>query len=316
MGAMHLSNVFPSSSKLLIVSHDAGGAEILSSLVKHISNSVEFVLEGPAVNVFNRKLGKIANSNLHDALSACDIVLCGTSWQSDIEYNAIVGARKLNKKSYSFIDHWINYPERFERSSVIALPDTICVGDEYALRIAQEAFETTPVILIENPYFEEIRVDCLNIVRNVPLRDKVNALYVCSPIKEHALMRFNNERHWGYVEEDALKYFLDNLSVFHPPIDEIVIRLHPSEAVNKYENILNSFSLPIRLGRDRSLIEEIAHSDVVVGCQTMALVVALIAGKQAVSSIPPSGDECALPQSQIIKLKNVLKSGKVLCVRE
>ena len=41
-----------------IVSHDAGGAELISSYVKRkIDNIYLYVLSGPAVKIFERKLG-------------------------------------------------------------------------------------------------------------------------------------------------------------------------------------------------------------------------------------------------------------------
>ena len=58
-------------------------------------------------------------------------------------------------------------------------------------------------------------------------RKKLNILYVCEPISEHALKQHGNENYWGYTETDALKYFLENFNIFHKPINSIIIRLHP-----------------------------------------------------------------------------------------
>ena len=45
-----------------IVSHDAGGAEILSSWIKHNSNLFFiYSLSGPAIKIFKNKIGKIKN---------------------------------------------------------------------------------------------------------------------------------------------------------------------------------------------------------------------------------------------------------------
>ncbi len=303
-------NLFPPSAKLLVVSHDAGGAEILSSLMKDVFNPVDFVLGGPAVAIFARKLGFVPRASLLEALPSCDIVLCGTSWQSDLEHDALKEAKRLGKRTYCFLDHWINYLQRFKRNGETVLPHTLLVGDEFALKIARDVFPVTDVRLVENPYFKEIESQ----LRRTDFRQRpgsgLHFLYVCSPIKEHAEIRFGNERHWGYVEEEALRYFLENIDVLGD-VAHIVVRLHPSEKPNKYDDILREFDLPFSIGGDRTLVDEIADCDVVVGDQTMALVVALIAGKKAVSSIPPEGNECALPHPQIVKLKDALKERKV-----
>ena len=45
---------------ILVVSHDAGGAEILSSWLKRKNrNNLFFILKGPALDIFKKKLGNI-----------------------------------------------------------------------------------------------------------------------------------------------------------------------------------------------------------------------------------------------------------------
>jgi hypothetical protein len=103
-------------------------------------------------------------------------------------------------------------------------------------------------------------------------------------------------------EDDALRYFLANVDALRRPVDRIVIRPHPSEARDKYAWAEQAVNLLVVRGGQRGLVAEIAEADVVVGCESMALVVALAAGKQAVSCIPPGGKACALPHSEIAHL--------------
>ena len=48
-------------------------------------------------------------------------------------------------------------------------------------------------------------------------------------------------------------------------------------------------------------------ADVVVGCETMAMVVALHVGKRVISCIPPRGGICKLPHSGIEHLQNLVE---------
>lgn len=73
---------------IAIVSHDAGGAEILSSWVRHQSERYLLVLDGPAKTIFG-ELGPLELSGLKDAVARADWVLTGTSWQSSLENEAI-----------------------------------------------------------------------------------------------------------------------------------------------------------------------------------------------------------------------------------
>src|SRR4051812_6760252 len=123
-----------------IVSHDAGGAEVLSSFVRQKGIHGLFVLEGPARRVFERKLGAINLTPLESAIQRSEFVLTGTSWQSDLEFDAIAVARRLSKRSAAFVDHWVNYPERFTRGGKTILPDELWVGDAIAEAIALKEF--------------------------------------------------------------------------------------------------------------------------------------------------------------------------------
>lgn len=294
---------------ITVVSHDAGGAEILSSYIKKQKLEVLYVLEGPARKIFERKLGSIKFSTLEDAIPQSTSILCGTSWQSDIEFNAIKLAHTLCIHSIAFLDHWVNYRERFVRKNETYLPNEIWVGDAIAEKMAQDIFIDIPITLVENPYEKEILED-LNTVKKSRIYspNSISILYVCEPLSEHALKQYGNAHHWGYVEEEALRYFLLNLSVLKKSVERILIRPHPSEREGKYDWLFKEFNLPIEIGGARTLLEEIVDSDIVVGCESMAMVVALIAGKKVISCIPPGGRACVLPHTEIISLHNLLKN--------
>jgi hypothetical protein len=289
-----------------VVSHDAGGAEIVSSYVRQRRADAVFVLDGPARAVFARKLGAVRQVALEAAVAQCDSLICGTSWQSNLEIDAIRAAKSLRKPSVAFLDHWANYKERFVRDGEMWLPDEIWVGDTIARSMAISAFPGLPVRLVGNPYFADIKreLDALQTQRAHALGG-TSVLYVAEPLREQAQLQFGDERHWGYVEEEALRYFLRNISCLGA-VTDVVIRPHPSEALDKYAWAQSEFDLPIVMGGSRPLLEEIVGADVVVGCESMALVVGLLAGKRVVSCIPPGGRPCVLPHREIVRLETLL----------
>lgn len=294
-----------------IISHDAGGAEILSSYVDQNDIDCLYVLDGPAIKIFKKKLGEIEIICLEEAIQKSTTILCSTSWQSDIEFNAIKMACSMGKRSIAFLDHWVNYSERFTRSGEICLPDEIWVGDVMAELIARQLFPNTKVSLIENPYINYIRKELAVVnFKRVHTSDSINVLYICEPVSEHALSSFGNERHWGYTEEDALRYFLVNIKALGLAINRVLIRPHPSETEGKYNWVQQEFNLSISIGGGCTLIEEIAESEVVVGCQSMAMVVGLIANKRVISCIPPKGKPCSLPHDKIENFNNILNESR------
>ena len=294
---------------ICIVSHDAGGAEILASYVAQRRLDCVFVLEGPAVKVFERRLGPINLSSLHEAVAKCDWLLCGTSWQSDIEWRALGMGRQRGKRTVAFLDHWGHYRERFIRQGQTHLPDEIWVGDEMAEARAYEYFPESHISLVPNPYFEDLKRNLAAATKPKPVASalSLNVLFVSEPLREHGVRGYGNERHWGYTEEEALRYFLSNLHVLGGAIGRITIRPHPSEPPHKYDWVKQEYQLPIVNGGIRTLIEEVVESDVVVGFESMAMVVGLLAGKRVISCIPPGGKPCALPQPDIEHLQHLAR---------
>lgn len=289
-----------------IVSHDAGGAEILSSWLSHARCHASVVAAGPAESIFRRKCPQAEFVSLDEALPKSTWVLCGTGWQSNFERQAIARGRAMGKKTVAFLDHWVNYRERFDEGGRSVLPDEIWVGDIDAERIALALFEHTPVLLKPNPYVEDLLAEIAGIqtVQSRSVASRV--LYVCEPVAEHALAKYGDERHWGYTEHDALRFFMTNLAALGHIVDTITIRPHPSELADKYKWVHGLIPLPVEFGGKKTLLEETLASDIVVGCESMAMVVGLLAGRRVISAIPPGGRPCQLPNRDIEHMQQLV----------
>ena len=291
---------------IAVVSHDAGGAEILASYIRRAGLDCQLVLDGPAERVFERKLGAFVGVDLGTALRHSDWVLCGSSYPANFELEAIKQAREQGKRSVVFLDHWINYRQRFERDDFTVLPDEIWVGDADAERIAREQLPETPVTLVENPYFADL-IDELQARsgKHVSTDTKVRALFLSQPISAHAAGASDPALDRGYTEQEAVRYFLANMHLLGQPVAEVLIRLHPSEQPGKYDGIEKEFDVPIAVDASADLIDSILAVDFVVGMDSMAMVVGLLAEKTVICCIPPEGKPCRLPHAKIRPLCTV-----------
>jgi hypothetical protein len=294
-----------------VVAHDAGGAELLSSLLlrwpQALREQALLVLEGPARAVFARKLDSVQAVSLQAALGRACSVLTGTGWQSTLEWDALGRAHAQGLRCVAFVDHWVHYRERFERGGVVHWPDELWVGDEQALALARQVLPQLSTRLVPNPYVADMAALLNQYQAYWPRRDPtqgVRVLYVCEPIREPALRTHGNERHWGYTEEEALAYALDVLPRLGHPIECVVVRPHPSEAPDKYDAQLARARVPVQRGGALPLLEEVAHSDWVVGCNSMAMVIGLAGHKTVWCAVPPGGAACLLPQPQIGMLRD------------
>lgn len=287
--------------KILITSHDAGGAEIISSWVKYNpQNEYKYILEGPALNIFLRKIPNIINhdrNTLKMNILESDLVLTGTSWNSTLENEAIHCSLENKIKVVSYIEHWVNYLERFQFNGTTELPNEIWVGDTEALKIANTIFPNDKVKFIPNCYFLDMKNEITNYSKS-NISNKLRILYLCEPIAKAALWRYGNPYHFGFTEDEAIQYFftcLDN-SITSDVIEQITIRPHPSEEKNKYELVLKKYNnYPTQLSYNNTLAEDCGIADLIVGCTSNALVACLQANKKVFSCIPVPNPIYKLP---------------------
>ena len=108
-----------------------------------------------------------------------------------------------------------------------------------------------------------------------------------------------------------MRFFLENFSLLDSSVSEIKIRPHPSESKSKYDWAKLESPLVSNIESSKSLIEQILEVDVVVGCESMAMVIGLLAKKRVISSVPIGGKACSLPQAEIEHLQALIKNPRI-----
>ena len=291
---------------LVIVAHDAGAANHIIAWFIHLANqqtkpinrSVAVCVADPALSLWLKAFPDSKISNLSDVLSNSKLLISGTGWQSNLEHDARKLARSLGIKSVAVIDHWTNYRERFIRDGEEVLPNEIWVADEYAKKLADNYFPDLPILQLPNLYLESIVAEVRLQEASANKSAVTRLLYVLEPIRQV----------WGNGDQlgefQALDFFIENIHLlgFGEHLS-IKLRPHPSYYMGKYNQWIESQkNLDVSLDDSLTLAEAIAWSNVVVGCQTYAMVVALAASRRVICSIPPKVATCVLPQTEIVKL--------------
>ena len=290
-----------------IVAHDAGGAELLSSYVIH-HKDLKFIyaLSGPALNIFERKFGEISNYSILDAISKSDIIFCGTGWGSRFELKGIMIAQSMKKKSIAFLDHWVSYRERFLLNGKVILPDEIWVGDKYAHSYASEIFPNTQIRLIQNYFFKDLKKEYKKfIINNKDHPKEISVLFISDNIDAVIANDSQKKKYLNFSDNEIFSYLIKNLDALNSKVKQISIRPHPSElnAAEKYKLAISDCKIPCFIGGKVNLLEEIANNDIVVGGDSMALVVSMLCGKKTFTCIPPGGTY-TLPFDEIKRIQN------------
>lgn len=291
-------------TRTLVVAHDAGGAEVVSAWVRRRiggdEHEFEFLLEGPAVAIFERKLGPLARPGREDALARAragqfDFVLTGSGWATDLERLAVRAARAAGVRSATYVDHWVRYPERFELGGERVLPDEVWAGDEHALALARRELPGADVRLVPNAYFDDV-VAAIRAHEDDAPGERI--LYVTEPTARAAQALTGDPLGYGYDELQALSGYLERVG----PGTRMRLRPHPAEEPGKYDELLARHAVEVEVSRDRSLEEDVAWATHVVGCDSMAMAIGVVAGRRVMCAIPPGGRPLSLPFPEIERL--------------
>jgi hypothetical protein len=285
--------------RCLLVSHNAGGAAVLAAWAAQQSGHYYFdcLLSGPAVTIFCQRLCHAQFIAQHAVqLRQYDCIITSTSSdETGWETRWIARARQQGVKSISVLDHWTNYLSRFLLRNEYVFPDELWVCDAYALAMAQcyqQELNTYPhAVQIPNYYLQ----DSVAYIHARRRADAVegNILFVSEP-SNNAL----------YSAQEAFEAFLAYLASLDINNKNVRLRLHPREQLDDYAAVCERWrvQISIELSPNSRLEDDLCWAYWVVGCQTMAMVVAEAAGIKVASCLPASVEKSALPHKEIARL--------------
>ncbi len=296
----------------LVVACEAGGAEIVSSIAAAQPSNLMCCLDGPAKDIFRRKMGEVRQVTL-DAIADLDprqdTVLTSTSYISDLERSAIARCRQAGVYCISFIDHWVNYRLRFgsENNWKEMLPDEVWVSDEYGYEIAlRDGFPEDRLRITPNPHIEEVKRRIEEKSINFTTRDErapLRLLFLSEPVSQDAEYKHGKRDAFGFTEFDIA----ESLVTFASERDlELAIRTHPIEDKDKYKSLVCRIkSGALTFSTESDFLDAIINADVVIAVESMGLVWAAMAGKKAISLVPSDLYSCHLPHREIVKIRSI-----------
>ena len=284
-----------------LISKDAGGAEYISRYVKKINDKFCISSIGPAKKIFKQNFKNKKIIEYKEAINRSSWVLCSTGVSNDFEKKAMIYAQKKKKRLIVFLDSWTEYKDRFLYRGKIIKPDKILVSDIYAYKLAKKN-KFKNIKIVGNHYIKDFK-KYLKLYKNkkkIFLKKKI--LFLTEPVGQH-LKKY-------YTEKSCLKFFLSNSHIFRNKYSKIHVRPHPSENVNKYSWV-KKISKDIKISKKNHLYKDILESNIIIGINTIAMVLGLIAKKKVISCID-ANKKCELPHKKIIYFKNILKTNTLL----
>ena len=232
-------------------------------------------------------------------------------------------------KDFGFTDIRVKFSDRpevrlgddstWDKAEQALLAATNAAGIETSLNPGEGAFY--------GPKLEFVLTDaigrdwqCGTLQADFILPERLGAEYVDEdgqrkrPVMLHRAILGSLERWIGILIEQ----YSGRMPAWLSPVQVVIAPI--TETANKYaENvfeILNQVGIRVRTDNrnekigfileeeNLSLQESISKSSFVVGCESFALVIALLAGKEVYCSLPPWAPNCRLPHDGLVHLKN------------
>ncbi|HDY87002.1 MAG TPA: hypothetical protein ENH82_02675 [bacterium] len=256
---------------------------ILDGWCRNNKKEISFIELSTFENSYRCKLNK----------DVCLVLGSQTSFKSTQD---VIGyCRENGIYSIFLFDHWGNYLSHFYdyEKSKLYLPNKICVIDDVSKKslvsvltpLLEDKNYINNIVVVGHPGVEKSVADIHNISKKekVSIRNKIGAgnkkviLFLSEPIEKD----LDGKSGLGYTEYSILTYFFNNFALYNA---KVLIKPHPRQDIKALRSFLaneiNHMEIDYELAEGLSLEEFIAVSDEVFGITTMALVIALKAGKK------------------------------------
>lgn len=270
---------------LFVYSDPAGAKAVLALALELRSNLSRISI------VSDREYGFVTDFNFSVNKPALEIeedfeeiqpsfLFTGTSYTSQIELKYISFAQRKKIPTYSFIDHWTSFRERFSINNILVIPDNILVIDDRAKSIAvSDGLPEEKIIVFGNPYYEYLKkwtpkISKENFLKSIGINNDSSKVAVFAP---EPLSNVDGMSKYGFDEVTTLnemKGILDqNEFSYH-----FIFKPHPNQKMERIENSISNKMIVINANVDTNTL--IYYSDVIISFFSNILIEASTMGKK------------------------------------
>ncbi len=212
-----------------------------------------------------------------------DFLFTGTSYTSKIELQFVKEAKRNGVVSYSFIDHYTKFEERFLLNDVYVFPDNICVIDEKARKIGLETELPKDRFLVSGNFYHQwlrnwkpnIDKEAFFRYQNIPIGNKL-LVYAPDPLSNvGGVEKYGTDE--ARVFKD-IKYCLDELD---DKSYTLFIKMHPNQKREILEAVTPLNDLKYIIADDKVDCNSLLfYSDMVIGIFSSILIESVVMNKK------------------------------------
>ena len=320
------TNYFKENRGLFVFSDPGGAKPLLAFIENNKLNKVKVISDRnyEFFSNFKTNVCHFKNENIENIIKNFNpaYLFTGTSYTSKIELKFIQVAKKLNIKSYSFIDHYTRFKERFYLEGIYIFPEKIFVIDNKAKKIAinQGLHKKSKLIISGNFYLKFLKNWMPNInrknllIQKEILPDEKIILFAPDPVSNlnwKKKFNFDETSLWKTLSKIINKKLsIKNLIV--------LVKLHPNQKKNYLKNVIFDNKIKNFVIVDSTDVNSlIYYSDVIIGMFSSILIEANVFNKKILRFLPPNvlndpleslniGEKCNNEEELFKYLKNIL----------
>ena len=295
---------------------DPGGAKpILALAKKHMVNGHKSLVFTDRRYPFENIFGKINYSkslNIND-VGLVDFIFTGTSYLSSLEKEWLLFAKQNKIRSYSFVDHYTGFKDRFLHDGKWITPDIIFVISTEVVNYASKKYGISieKFEVIGNPYFDYVKdwqpeLSYGQTFSNLEIDfGKKNILYAPDPLSNvDGVTKFGFDEITATIQIfNCIEDILCNVNLLFKP--------HPNQKIEKMLEVLPENTLIVEESRMDNL-HLMYYSDLIIGYFSNFLKEALLLNKNVLRYIPTESiyDPFSSEEWQCVNQNNLLKTIK------
>ena len=275
------------SHRLVFSASDAGPAEYIARIAKSVDIPYRIYASKLSEPIFHKHgIGCIRESNFTN--EKADLIVTGTHKGKGIDKDLIRWGKVNGIPTIAIVDHWTFMEDRFFLENEKVLPDKIFLNDEYAFKQLEAAdIAVELAIIVGNPILEEKAISAGDIA-NSQTSDKYDDLLGLGSIvyiSEELASAFPTDSadYPGFDEYKVLNDILD----LAPKGVKIVVKLHPEERQDKYDEIHSTNEKnELIVIKDCNTEKLLETAEFVIGMGSMLLIEAAKTRRDVVSYRP------------------------------
>jgi len=308
------------SRKILVFSRDPGGTNAVMQLITPLrthGNEVVVYGKDAALSIY-RRFG-MECADIRDAIpsgtqretneflqnESPDLIVTGTSSEDFSGRHLWQAADDWGIPSFAVLDQWTNYRLRLipeagaptktrTTDDTLVMPSRFFIMDEFARKeMCALGIANEKLVVTGQPFFDHIRRtgSCFSAQEIEKLREKLTVgqgglvfVFASQPLVSIHRQNGMADDYWGYTEITVLKAVtacLGKLTNESGTKVTLVIRLHPKDDANAYQDALTIPTESIQFVFDRETDSSLLlkSADLIIGMFSMLLLEAAILGR-------------------------------------